>query len=210
MARTPLAMPRGQRFSAPGAGMRARTAAMLVVASLAAGVGSAWSLMGETPPFGAVDVGAWTTYPRLGSSEVDPYSRAILARAAHLPLSTGEGVAFVAFADDAGRSLTGLCRYRISGRTLPSRGWTLTVTGTDGRALPGPRAATLTDADLVTDESGLIEVRASAAVASGAWLRLPQGERFGLILRFYDTPLSASAAQLAPGALPAIARETCG
>jgi hypothetical protein len=210
MARSPLVMPRGQRFSAPGAAMRARTAALLVAASIGLGVGSAWSLMGETPPLGAVRVGPWLTYPALGSSEVDPYSRAILARGPHLPLSTGEGLSFRATGDSGGSALTGRCRYRLAGQTLPSRGWSLFVTDAEGYALGGARAASLTDADLVTGEDGRIAVNLSPRAADGAWLQLPAGERFGLVLTFYDTPLSASAAQLSAGALPAITRVDCG
>ncbi len=208
MAVTPLTLPRGAGApDRPSIGTA--TLAALLLGSLAAGIGSAWALMGETPPIGVVRVGVWEAYPRLGGADVDPYGRVLLARAPHLPLAAGEGLQLTAAADEAGQSLTGRCRYRISGATLPSRGWTLTVVNRSGRPFAGQRASALGDADLVVPENGRVEIIASAAAASGNWLRLPAGERVGLVLRFYDTPLSAGVGQLPPSALPRIERLDC-
>jgi hypothetical protein len=202
----PLSLPRhGSSFSRP---TRTRAAILAVAAGLALGIGTAWMSLGEEPPFGAVEVGPWKTWPRLGSIEVDPYSRALLARAPHMPLAAGEGLTFMAQRDSEGRALLASCRYRISGATLPSRGWTLTVLDADGRLPPGPARA-LSDADIFGPEGQPVALTASARMASGPWLPLPASGRFGLALRFYDTPLSANAAQLAQDALPRIERQGC-
>lgn len=207
MARSPLLLPR-ERTS--GSIMATSALGIIVLAALAAGIGSAAGLMKERPPFGAVGIGLWSTYPLLGSGEVDPYGRAILTRAPHLPLAAGEGVQFVAASDRSGAALYGDCRYRISGMTLPSRGWSLAVADADGRSLSDPaQASWLTDADLVTGKGGAIDITAAPTVAAGNWLRLPTGQRLAFVLRFYDTPLSATVAVIDSKALPDIERIGC-
>lgn len=205
MARSPLLLP---PEAPPRRGMTTAAAAAILIGALAVGVATAGSLLRESPPFGAVHVGPWRSHPAIGSADVDPYGRAILTRAPHFPIALGEGLRFVAFTDGEGRGLNGACRYRLAGATLPSRGWTLAVGDGDGRALPSA-AAYLTDGDMVTGEDGLVSVQVAASAQGGAWLRLPPVGAFTLILRFYDTPVSATAAQLDAGSLPAITRLGC-
>ena len=78
-----------------------------------------------------------------------------------------------------------------------------------GRALLANQAAAISDADIVTDEGGRVTVSLSARVQPGVWLQTPDRGRYTLILRFYDTPASASVAQLNKAALPAIERLGC-
>src|SRR5687767_206418 len=52
--------------------------------------------------FGAITIGAWTAWPKTGTSDIDPYARAAIARSGELPIGSGDGVAFFASADDAG------------------------------------------------------------------------------------------------------------
>jgi hypothetical protein len=189
--------------------MKTRYLFVLVACSLLTGIGSGWALLGERPPFGAVHLGPWQSFPRIGSSDVDPYGRAMLARGPHIPIAVGEGIQFIAQSDSADEALDGRCRYRISGVTLPSRGWTLTVADRSNRALVGALAAAISDADMITDETGQLRITAAATVASGTWLKIPQDGRFGLILRFYDTPSSAAIGQLPASALPRIERVSC-
>jgi hypothetical protein len=205
----PLTLPRRTRLDPVRPDLRTRYLIVLVLAALATGIGSTWAVLGEKPPVGAVRLGPWQTFPRLGSADIDPYGRAILARGPHLPLAAGEGIQLSAATDSTGSSLSGSCRYRISGATLPSRGWTLVVANGASKPLTGADAAGLTDADIVTDESGKLTITASPAVSSGNWLRLPKQTRFELILRFYDTPVSSGISQLDPAALPRIDKLAC-
>jgi hypothetical protein len=206
MARAALVLPAA---SAPRRGFATRHVALCLVAALALGIGASLATLTGAPPVGRVEIGPWTTYPLLGSSDVDPYARALLVRQARLPLGLGEGLSFTATRDSAGGALDGGCRYRIEGATLPSRGWTLTVADRDGRALAGRDAASLTDASLLGDETGRIRIAAGSTALSGNWLRLPAGERFTLLLRFYDTPVSGGIAALDASALPAITVVSC-
>ncbi|MCX7341843.1 MAG: DUF1214 domain-containing protein [Hyphomicrobiales bacterium] len=210
MALGPLSFQDRGPIRAADGGLKTRSLAVIILLALIAGIGSTAVMLGERPPLGAYRLGPWQTFPRIGSSEVDPYGRALLARGPHLPLAVGEGIRLNARTDDAGAPLTGSCSYRVVGNSIPSRGWTLAVVDLADRALTGPDAAALSDADLVTSESADILITVSSRIAAGNWLRVPQAGRFGLVLRFYDTPLAASLGQLSPGFLPRIERIICG
>lgn len=209
MARSPLLLS-GPRAPAAEGRRRASTRDVLALlaGALALGVGSAWGLMRERPPIGAVQLGVWTSYPRIGSSEIDPYSRAVLTRAPYLPLATGEGVKFVAHRDETGEPLLQGCAYRLSGPTLPSRGWTLTFVDRGERTTAG--APALSDQDILTDERGEIAVTIAAGPRAGPWLPIPAGQpRFSLALRFYETPFTGGVSNLTAEALPRLTRLEC-
>ena len=76
---------------------------------------------------GTLTIGAWTARPKTGSADIDPYSRASIARSGELPVGTGDGIAFSAATDDRKRPLDGRCDVVVSGVTPPARFWTLTV-----------------------------------------------------------------------------------
>ena len=53
-----------------------------------------------------------------------------------LPIGSGDGVAFFASSDDAGRALDGRCMVTIAGTTPAARFWTITLYDLDGRLIP--------------------------------------------------------------------------
>src|SRR3954452_13979006 len=88
------------------------------------GLGATWMTSTRGTNFGAITIGAWTARPRSGTSEIDPYSRASVARSGELPIGTGDGITFIAATDDKGRTLDGRCDVVLSGSTPPARFWT--------------------------------------------------------------------------------------
>lgn len=190
--------------------MRVLTLAYVLALGATLGFASAHHAVAGRPLFGKVEIGAWTSWPRSGGREVDPYMRAYFARGVHLPLGAGEGLELIAGRDDAGRPLEGQCRYMLTGATPPTRGWTLSVTDIDGRPFNLPLARSgFSDAEIVRDESGSLRIAAAATVEGGNWLPLPSGGRFQFRLRLYDTPISSHAGELRPDALPRITRADC-
>src|SRR4051795_10538746 len=89
--------------------------------------------------FGAITIGAWTAWPKTGTTDIDPYARAAIARSGELPIGSGDGVAFFASTDDIGRPLDGRCTVTLAGTTPAARFWTVTLYDLDGRL--GPNAA---------------------------------------------------------------------
>src|SRR6516225_11315889 len=63
----------------------------LIVATVV-GLGATWMTATRGTDLGTLTIGAWTARPRTGSSEIDPYARASIARSGELPVGTGDGV----------------------------------------------------------------------------------------------------------------------
>src|SRR5438093_13658788 len=84
---------------------------------------------------GTLTIGVWTARPKTGTAEVDPYSRASIARSGELPVGTGDGIAFTATTDDRTKPLDGRCDVLVSGVTPAARFWTLTLYDPNGHLL---------------------------------------------------------------------------
>src|SRR5262249_46111253 len=84
------------------------------VIAWASGLGSTYMTATKGTDLGTLKIGAWTARPKTGTSDVDPYSRAIIVRSGELPVGTGDGVAFTATTDDKDRPLDGRCDVVVS------------------------------------------------------------------------------------------------
>ena len=60
------------------------------------GLGSTYMTATRGTDLGTLTIGAWTARPKSGTADVDPYSRASIARSGELPIGTGDGIAFSA------------------------------------------------------------------------------------------------------------------
>jgi hypothetical protein len=208
--------PRQLRQAVPASPPRRRTLGALptTVAVLAigaaVGLGGTWLAVERGAGFGAVRVGPWVSFPRNGSTEADPYSRAIVARSGGLPLGLGEGLSFTATRDSAARPLVGSCVYRIVGRVPQTRYWTLALETPAGALIPNQaRRHGFTSAEVVRDASGVFAIAVSTEARPGNWLPVGSDGRFELVLRLYDTPLSGTSTVIDPGRMPQILREDC-
>ncbi|GJE73752.1 MULTISPECIES: DUF1214 domain-containing protein [Methylorubrum] len=160
-------------------------------------------------PFGGTAIGSWTAWPKAGSLDADPYSRAVNARRGDIPLAVGEGMLLTAAVDDDGRALDAACTYRLSGMTPPARAWTLTVTGR-GATEQAPIREGFTSTEILREADGLFAILLSPEVQPGNWLPMPRPRGpVRLALRLYDTPVAASVSSLDRDSLPAIARVGC-
>jgi hypothetical protein len=63
--------------------------------------------------FGAIAAGPWTGWPRNGTSDTDPYTRAILAYSGEMSLSESEGMSFVTHGDSNGAEFDPACDYAL-------------------------------------------------------------------------------------------------
>jgi hypothetical protein len=182
-----------------------------LVLALGLGLGTAYLAVGGGYPFGSVRIGAWTVWPRVGSQDVDPYARAVMARNGAIPLGTGEGLVLSASVDDAGRPLDARCVYRVGSVVPPSRVWTLTVYNESEPTDPPPvdRRRGLTSAEILRHSDGTFEVTVAPEARSGNWIPMPAGGRVSLVLRLYDTPVAANSTALDRSVLPAIEQVEC-
>lgn len=189
-----------------------RAAGVLAVFAVAAasGLGATFVAVENRAGLGAVRAGPWTAWPRNGAPDADPYSRAIVARSGELPLGLGEGLAFTARRDSAGRPLVSGCVYRIVGRAPQARAWTVTAETPQGGLIENAaRRHGFTADEIVRDGAGRFAITLSRQARPGNWLPLGPEPRFQVVLRLYDSPVSAAAAALDAAFLPVIEREDC-
>lgn len=174
----------------------------------ASGLGLTWIMSARENGFGTLDIGVWRAWPRSGTSEADPYARAVFARAGELPIGLSEGVAFVTTTDDQGRAIDGRCITRISGKLLPARFWTLTIYDGSGRLIENPAARYgFTSTEVLFDAEGDVEIRLSPRAHSGNWLPTGESERIVAVIRLYDTPTGVARSEGAQ--MPKVMREKC-
>jgi hypothetical protein len=160
--------------------------------------------------FGAITIGAWTAWPKTGTSDIDPYARAAIARSGELPIGSGDGVTFFASSDDTGRALDGRCTVTISGTTPAARFWTLTLYDLDGRLVPNAvDRYGFTSQEITRRSDGNFEIAVSARARPGNWLPTGGIDRYVVVLRLYDTPVGVATRSAKDAPMPSVAQGSC-
>jgi hypothetical protein len=160
--------------------------------------------------FGAITIGAWTAWPKTGTSDIDPYARAAIARSGELPIGSGDGVAFFASSDDGGRALDGRCRVRLMGTTPPARFWTVTLYDLDGRLVPNAADRYgFTSQEIARHADGTFEIVLAPRARPGNWLPTGGIDRYVVVLRLYDTPVGVATRTAKDAPMPAITSGAC-
>ena len=181
---------------------------------LALGLGAAIGLgltavsVGRGTGAGVLQIGPWAATPKAGTTEADPYARAVAARLGTLPLALADGLALTADTDDDGARLDGRCSYRVSGQMPPARFWTLGAVGADNApVVPASQRRGFTSYEILRDVERATDIVIAHTARAGNWLPSGGGETVRLILRLYDTPI-ATTISTSTG-LPAIVKVGC-
>jgi len=181
-----------------------------LVVAVVVGLGATYLALTESTAFGALSIGSWTAWPKSGTTDADPYARALIARSGRLPTALGDGVAFVAQADDNGRTLDGRCEVVLSGITPSARYWTLTLYNREGELIANSiHRHDFTSHEIVRRADGSFSVDVAPRAQPGNWLPTGGIERYILVLRFYDTPVGVSTKEGREVPMPAIKTENC-
>jgi hypothetical protein len=174
------------------------------------GLGATWMTSTRGTSFGAIKIGAWSARPKTGTAEIDPYSRASVARSGELPIGTGDGVAFVAATDDKGRTLDGRCDVLVAGTTPAARFWTLTLYDTQGQLVANTlQRYGFTSQEIVRGSAGNFEIRIASRARTGNWLPTGGLDKYLLVMRLYDTPVGVATRGQRDAPMPAIATTGC-
>ncbi len=174
------------------------------------GLGLTWNTATRGVEIGTLTIGPWTARPRIGTSEIDPYARAAVARSGELPIGAGDGITFRATADNAGKKLDGRCDVVVSGVTPPARFWTLTVYDTKGKLVANTlNRYGFTSQEVVRASDGSFTVRIAPRARSGNWLPTGGISRYQLLLRLYDTPVGVATRSQKDAPLPSITMAGC-
>jgi len=154
------------------------------------GLGLTWFASARGNGFGAVQIGAWTAWPKSGTAEADPYARAAFARSGELPLELADGIAFEATSDDSGSRLDGRCDTRIAGRLPLARFWTITIYDSRGRLIDNAAERYgFNSSEVVWNIDGTVEIVLAPRARGGNWLPTGGRDRIGVVLRLYDAPV---------------------
>jgi hypothetical protein len=174
------------------------------------GLGATWLTLTRGTAFGAVPIGAWTAWPKTGTQDVDPYARASIARSGELPVSSGDGVAFIARADDSGQPLDGRCDVVISGITPQARFWTLTLYDPQGRLVANSlERYGFTSQEILRRADGSFDIAIAPRARPGNWLPTGGIESYMLMLRLYDTPVGVTTRAAREAPMPSILVKVC-
>lgn len=182
----------------------------VLVFATAIGLSATYYAVTKGSGFGAVVIGAWTAWPKTGTSDIDPYARAAVARSGELPLGSGDGVTFLARADDAGNVLDGRCEFTVAGNTPPGRLWTLTLYEPNGRLVANPAGRYgFTSSEVLRKPDGSVEIAIAPRARPGNWIPTGGIENYMLVLRLYDTPVGVTTRAGRDTEMPAITRKAC-
>jgi hypothetical protein len=178
--------------------------------AIVVGLGSTWLAVTQGTAFGAITIGAWKAWPKTGTSDVDPYARAAIARNGELPIGSGDGVAFFASHDDKANPLDGRCDVVLKGTTPQARFWTLTLYDREGRLIANSiDRYGFTSQEIVRQSDGTFEITVAPRARPGNWLPTGGAEHYVLVLRLYDTPVGVATRSSREAPMPSIARVNC-
>jgi hypothetical protein len=174
------------------------------------GLGTTWLALSRGTAFGAIQIGAWTAWPKTGTREIDPYGRAAIARSGELPVGSGDGVAFYASSDDSGRPLDGRCDVSVSGITPQARFWTLTLYDPEGHLVGNAiDRQVFTSQEIVRRSDGSFEIVVAPRARPGNWLPTNGIDSYVLVLRLYDTPVGVATRAAREVPMPAVSVRSC-
>jgi hypothetical protein len=174
------------------------------------GLGLTWLASARSNGFGAVQIGAWTAWPKSGTAEADPYARAVFARSGELPLGLADGIAFEATSDDSGTRLDGHCDTRIVGRLPPARFWTITVYDSRGRLIDNAAERyEFNSSAVVWNVDGTVEIMLAPRARSGNWLPTGGRDHIVVVLRLYDAPIGLGTRSGETAGMPTITQVRC-
>ena len=178
---------------------------------LALGAGLAWYATGRAFTDGAVRNGPWSTSLNYGVASADALTRAAVARRGLLALPKTETVYWAATRDSAGALLDGSCTYRLSGKAVDSRWWSITLYDSQGYLQANSaRLWSFSGATLTEEEArkGWQVTIAPTRPRTGYWLPSLAGQPFELTLHMYNP---GAQFMTSPGTadLPRLIKESC-
>ena len=181
----------------------------LVIATVV-GLGTTWLTLSRGTAFGALPIGAWTAWPKTGTSDADPYARASIARSGELPVGAGDGVAFIAKADDNGRALDGRCDVVVAGTTPQARFWTLTLYDPNGKLVANSvDRQGFTSQEILRRADGSFDIAIAPRARTGNWLPTGGIDSYVLVLRLYDSPVGVATRAAREAPIPTVTVRAC-
>nr|WP_275065145.1 DUF1214 domain-containing protein [Bartonella sp. ML70XJBT] len=170
----------------------------IFVFSILCGILSVDYVLNSFPHFGRFTIEKWSAYPQVGTTDMDPYTRARTAKQGIVSLGRTEGIQFQIWQDNQGRPLHPHCHYLLKGSIPETRLFTLYTADkslkpyTSSKEIPFE----LHTNAITYEHDGTLRIHISHTPQAGNWLATVSQKEFGLILTLYDTSIiSATALQ---------------
>ncbi len=180
------------------------------IAGVLLGLFVTWIVLEHKRGFGAIEAGPWTSWSGIGATDVDPYSRAILAYFGETALSESEGISFVAYGDRSGAEFDPACDYVMKGDVPLARYWTLTLFSPAGGPVANQAGRQgFTSGEVLRNSDGQFEIAISRHARAGNWLPSGEASRYVLVLRLYDSELSAPTGTIDARKMPVFVKGHC-
>ncbi len=182
---------------------------LMMVAGLALGIGLAVLQLRQSFAANGIINGAWRTAQNVGTTDASVATGASVALRGLLALPEREAIYFNAATDITGRTLTGKCRYRVSGGAMDARWWSLTLYDSKGYLIANRASShSLGSAALSPAEANDWQVEIGRDKTDARWIAMPDDQGFELTLRAYH-PSARLLGQRGSVALPRIERLEC-
>ena len=153
--------------------------------------------------------GPWWTDPLIGGQNAGMYVRMYVALGGTLALNRSEAIYYTAVSDSDGESLRTSCDYRIEGRDMDSRWWSITIYGDDLYLIPNDQERySYNGMNLKREKDGRYIIHLSQTQKMGNWLPTGDGDSFNILIRLYR-PKPSVFDNLEKIELPRIIRGEC-
>ena len=156
--------------------------------------------------------GTWLYSDKIGAAAASNVERARVAINGPLGLSAKEAVYFVAVQDSAGQALKSQCTYRVSGRPIDTRWWSLTLYDavTQHYVPNAENRSSWNSVSIPRADNGDWVINVGPAPQDTAWLPSQEtpDQSFDLMLRIYN-PSDETRAKLPNLDLPRVERVSC-
>ena len=152
---------------------------------------------------------SWRVNLDIGGRTTGLYSRAAVARGGLFALTKSEASYYVAGLDDDGQPLTSDCDYKIEGKDMDARWWSITLYGADFFLIPNDKKQySFNRHNVKRKQDGSYEISLSSTTKQHNWLPSGDQDQFYLTLRLYNP---SKFVYENPGQieLPRITREVC-
>jgi hypothetical protein len=153
--------------------------------------------------------GPWITHPSTGGQDAGIYTRLVTAVVGTLALNRSEVIYYFAKTDDDGQALRSKCDYRIEGKDMDARWWSITLYGSDLFLIPNDQDRySYNMMNLKREKDGRYKIYLSQNPKAGNWLPTRNTDKFYVSIRLYR-PKPSVYENMGTIELPRIIRETC-
>ncbi len=154
--------------------------------------------------------GDWLYQLSVGDESSSLFQKAVIATGGLFALSRSESIYFIASPANIDRNdMSGQCHYRITGKHLDTRWWSITVYGDDRMLIENPQMRySFSDKTVVWNEDGSFTIDIAPEKTGKNWIPTSADPRVIVLLRVYN-PSNALMEHVDTVALPKVEEVSC-